>query len=103
MGEQKIKETIKPRMQDELPFEIELYARDGQVANRALELLGKTPEVRLFMRERHELTYRDGGLVQTQDAPQGDRIGSSGRPRQALCDRIEGDRGQGEEGEVTMH
>jgi hypothetical protein len=43
--------------------------------------LGKTPEVRLFMRERHELTYRDGGLVQTQDAPQGDRIGSSGRPR----------------------
>jgi hypothetical protein len=43
--------------------------------------LGKTPELRLFMRERHELTYRDGGLVQTQDAPQGDRIGSSGRPR----------------------
>ena len=89
MGEQKIKETIKPRMQDELPFEIELYARDGQVANRALELLGKTPEVR-----------RPGSDPR---CPQGDRIGSSGRPHQALCDRIEGDRGRGEEGEVTMH
>jgi hypothetical protein len=58
LGEEKIKIAVRPKDKDEV-IELEITARDGAVANRALELLGKTDEVRLFV-ERLEATGADG-------------------------------------------
>jgi len=58
MGELTVKQSIAPRKgKDAEPGDelvrivVEVYERDGTVANRTLELLGKTPEVALFMGE----------------------------------------------------
>jgi hypothetical protein len=46
--------------------ELEMMDRDAAAANRALELLGKTDEVRLFV-EVNELTGKNGGPIQTAE------------------------------------
>jgi phage terminase small subunit len=56
MGEIQVKQSIAPRKgkddeagDDLVRVVVEVYKRDGAVANRALELLGKVPEVNLFI------------------------------------------------------
>jgi hypothetical protein len=51
-----VKQSIAPRKgkddeagDDLVRVVVEVYKRDGAVANRALELLGKVPEVNLFI------------------------------------------------------
>jgi Terminase small subunit len=50
---------------------IEVTDRDAAAANRALELLGRTDEVALFV-ERHEHTGKGGGPIVTQEEPLAD-------------------------------
>ena len=47
MGEQSVK--LKVPTKDKGVVEVELTDRDGSVANKALELLGKVPELALFI------------------------------------------------------
>lgn len=65
MGEEKVKLTVKSKDSDDTR-EVEVTDRDAAAANKALELLGKTDEVRLFA-DRVELTGKDGGPIETAD------------------------------------
>jgi phage terminase small subunit len=59
MGEENIKVKIRPKSAPDTVVELEITARDAGAANRALELLGKSDEVRLFI-DRVEATGKDG-------------------------------------------
>ena len=48
MGEERIKVAIRPKSAPDTVLELEITDRDAAAANRALELLGKADEVRLF-------------------------------------------------------
>jgi hypothetical protein len=67
MGEERIKVAIRPKSAPGTVVELEITDRDAAAANRALELLGKTDEVRLFV-EVNELTGKKGGPIETADA-----------------------------------
>jgi hypothetical protein len=67
MGEERIKVAIRPKSAPDTVVELEITDRDAAAANRALELLGKTDEVRLFV-EVNELTGKKGGPIETADA-----------------------------------
>ena len=69
LGEQTLKLRVQRKNRDTVAVdvsEIEVSAHDAQAANRALELLGKTEEVSLFV-ERHEHTGKDGGPIKTTE------------------------------------
>jgi phage terminase small subunit len=67
MGEERIRVAIRPKSAPDTVVELEITDRDAAAANRALELLGKTDEVRLFV-EVNELTGKNGGpIIQTAE------------------------------------
>lgn len=65
MGEEKIKVTITPKEGE--PFDHEITDRDAAAANKALELLGKTDEARVFV-DRQEISGPGGGPIEINDA-----------------------------------
>jgi Terminase small subunit len=72
MGELPVRKLITVgRGKDAKPIEVETPMVDLSAACRALELIGKSDEVALFV-ERHEHTGRGGGPIVTQVEPLGD-------------------------------
>jgi phage terminase small subunit len=72
MGEEKVKLTVKSKDSEDTR-EVEVTDRDAAAANKALELLGKTDEVRLFA-DRIELSGKDGGPIETADVSPRDQF-----------------------------
>jgi phage terminase small subunit len=75
MGEERIKVAVRPKAAPDTVVELEITDRDAGAANRALELLGKADEVRLFT----EQPTKDLGPLET-----------TGPPRDPVKDHLEG-------------
>jgi phage terminase small subunit len=52
MGEERITVAVRPKSAPDTAVELEITDRDAGAANRALELLGKADEVRLFQEQK---------------------------------------------------
>jgi len=73
MGEERIKVAVRPKSAPDIVIELEITDRDAAAANRALELLGKADEVRLF-EEQPKKDDRPRQLAAPQGAPGEDHL-----------------------------
>jgi len=62
LGEEKVSLTFRPRGKEANPIEVTVTQRDANAANKALELLAKTPEVALFTRYNAPTVSDDGPI-----------------------------------------